>query len=377
MQILSIETATAKLNTLLPHDIHVLKNAFISTNFKLFVVGGAVRDVFLGQEPKDFDICTDATPDEIINILNNNNIQFNIQGEHFGVIVAKLSEDIEIATFRTDTSLDTGNNQDTIVKFGATIEEDCFRRDLTINALLLDLSTNTIIDLVGGIQDLNNGIIKCIGNPNDRFKEDNLRKLRVLRFATRLNFKIDNNTFNAIKNDNSLNISEERIINELIISFNNTQSKTLLKDLLFESRLIFAIFPNMQLTNTEIKEEFTFNEFLAALLFPDELVEQNLTKLKFSTKTIDTVLFINELVIKLVNNEIINPLWFFKQIKKLSINKFNFFIDNDKDKIEWLLNFKPDPMLAQQLMDNGFNGIKLGQKIEEHYLNLFSKQFRK
>lgn len=374
MKILTILQAKESLEKTIPQDIKDLAKVFKDNDFSLFLVGGCIRDTFLGLEPKDFDVCTNASPDQIKTVLNSVHIKFTEQGDHFGVIVAKLSEDVEIATFRTDISQDTGNNKDTIVKIGATIEEDVMRRDLTINGLFMNLSTNTIIDLVDGINDLKNGIVRCIGNPIERFKEDNLRKLRVIRFACRFDFKIDPDTFNAIIKDPSLNISNERIVNELQSTFDKTkpENRHLIGALLNVLGLDIVIFGCK--FNKSHFADVSFNEFIFMCIgFNNQnFIETKLSELKFSSNTIDSVLFLNKLLLLLTDNEVIDPLWFFKTTQKLKIDKINIFFS---DKISWLFNFKPDKNLTKQLMDKGLKGADLGEAINKHNKQLFIDTF--
>lgn len=173
----------SKLELDIPSPIWDLHNVFTQAGKKLYLVGGAVRDFVTGEAPKDFDLATDATPDEMKSILKDYRI--NLQGEKFGVIVVYgldgLPEGVEIATFREDIT--PGRKPD--VKLGATIEDDVKRRDLTFNGLFYDLDEKEIIDLVGGVEDLNNKKIRMIGNPDERIKEDPLRILRIIRFASR------------------------------------------------------------------------------------------------------------------------------------------------------------------------------------------------
>lgn len=165
-------------------DLHIL---FKENNKKLYVVGGAVRDFINHESPKDFDLCTDATPDEVLKIVKG--YRTNLQGKSFGVVVVYTEDQpkgMEVATFREDQyseeQLGATRNPDVIF---STIEKDCARRDLTINGLFYDLDKREIVDLVGGIRDLNDKVIRMIGDPNMRIKEDPLRILRCLRAACR------------------------------------------------------------------------------------------------------------------------------------------------------------------------------------------------
>lgn len=163
----------------LPKEIQTLNDAFKQSGHKLYLVGGAVRDVLLGKTPKDYDVTTAAKPEEVVNILNKYGIYNFPKGEAFGVVSAVINgEEFEIATFRSDET--KGRHPE--VKIGVSIESDAARRDLRINAIYYDIENSEIIDLVGGLDDLKNGVIQMVGNPQDRFEEDPLRILRFFRF---------------------------------------------------------------------------------------------------------------------------------------------------------------------------------------------------
>lgn len=152
----------------------------------VYFAGGAVRDRLLGKSPKDYDLATSATPEEVQALFKKS----DAVGEHFGVIIVKDTEDaVEVATFRTDGSYKDGRHPDKV--FFSTPEEDALRRDFTINGLFEDPFTGEVIDFVGGQEDLKNGILRAIGNPSERFQEDALRLLRAIRFATVTDFQLD------------------------------------------------------------------------------------------------------------------------------------------------------------------------------------------
>lgn len=174
--------------------------------------GGCVRDRLLGNEPKDFDVATDATPDRVTALFPN----ARLVGAKFGVVlVRKYKHSIEVATFRSDGPYSDGRHPDRVT-FG-TDREDAARRDFTINGLYFDPVANEIIDYVGGQEDLRAGVIRTIGQPEQRFGEDHLRMLRAIRFAARLGFQIHPETVAAIRQHASSlrSISAERIWMEL------------------------------------------------------------------------------------------------------------------------------------------------------------------
>jgi len=170
-----------------PIDVLEIAKLFRGVGKNLYLVGGCVRDFLIGSQPKDFDLATDALPDQILEIIGSR-YRTNLQGKSFGVVVVYTKDQpngMEIATFRSDIydgKLGTTRNPD--VEF-TTINQDVFRRDLRINGLFYDIESREIIDLVDGIEDIKNGIISMIGDPDLRIKEDPLRILRAIRMACR------------------------------------------------------------------------------------------------------------------------------------------------------------------------------------------------
>ena len=203
-----------------------------------YLVGGCVRDLLLKREPADYDIATDATPDDVVRIFP----ETYAVGAQFGVVLVPLPESeraamgegqeadaeqhalsghqhklcIEVATFRCDVGYSDGRHPDE-VRFSRDPKEDVQRRDFTINGLLLDPLSDEVLDFVGGENDLNAGIIRAIGNPELRFSEDKLRMLRAVRFAARFEYQIDPATFEAIRKLAAQihQVSRERVRDEL------------------------------------------------------------------------------------------------------------------------------------------------------------------
>lgn len=180
--------------------------------FQSVFAGGCVRDALLGRAPKDTDIATNATPDEVARVYPG----ARFIGKAFGVtLVSEGGRYFEVATFRQDISYSDGRRPD-VVKF-AGAEADAHRRDFTINGLFYEPSTSTILDFVGGCDDVQRRIVRAIGDAERRFEEDHLRLLRAVRFANTLNFTIAPETFSAIKKlaPKINRISPERIFTEL------------------------------------------------------------------------------------------------------------------------------------------------------------------
>ena len=190
--------------------------------YQAYFAGGCVRDLLLGREPADYDVSTDATPRQVMQVFP----QTFAVGEQFGVVLVPLQHDdspttlpggatgapstssgqalarhsavIEVATFRSDVGYSDGRHPDE-VRFSKDPREDVQRRDFTINGMMLDPATNEILDFVGGRDDLNAGIVRAIGDPERRFAEDKLRMLRAVRFAARFDYQIDPATMSAIQ----------------------------------------------------------------------------------------------------------------------------------------------------------------------------------
>ena len=368
MKILAKHTFLKKIHQILPDDIRNLSIIFKMNNFDMFLVGGCVRDTFLNKESKDFDVCTNATPTQIKSILTFNNIPFNEQGVHFGIIVAKLSQDVEIATFRADFSSDTGNNKDTEVKFGVTLLEDLERRDLTINAIALNLSNNEIIDPFNGIEDLKNGIIRTVGKAHDRFLEDNLRKLRAVKFCTRFGFTLHQDIIDNITTNPALNISKERVVIELQNAFDKCKDVNLLINLLNTLNLTNVIFDNLITTNNNISIT-SFNSFLLSFIDNKNTnIKEKLLGLKFSSKTAHTI----DTIIKLKNHfktlDCFDVVKVNKALKKcdISLNDVLSFIDVEfVEQVKFLWNFEIDKNIVQQFIDSGIQGKDLGDAISQ------------
>ncbi len=203
--------------------------------FQAYLVGGCVRDLLLGREPKDYDVATDATPEQVMRIFP----ETYAVGARFGVVLVPAPESareggvagnvftdsssssskshaVEVATFRSDIGYSDGRHPDE-VRFSRSAEDDVVRRDFTINGMLLDPFTGEVLDFVGGRKDLEAGIIRAIGDPERRFGEDKLRMLRAVRFAARFEYAIEPATFAAMQRlaDEIQVVSRERVRDEL------------------------------------------------------------------------------------------------------------------------------------------------------------------
>lgn len=220
--------------------VSVLKeNGFIAV-----FCGGCVRDYIMGNDPHDIDIATNATPDEIESIFASH--KTIAVGKAFGVIVVVIDGDeFEVATFRKDSSEYSDGRHPDSVSF-STMEEDAKRRDLTINGIFFDPLTEQFFDFVQGIKDIQNGIIRLIGDPQKRIEEDKLRLMRVVRFTARFGFEIENETYQAVFFHASeiSSVSVERVADEMT-KILEVRDKRRAMQLLFELTLLHTILPEI------------------------------------------------------------------------------------------------------------------------------------
>lgn len=286
-----------KFNIKTPNSVNQIHQSFISKGFELVLVGGAVRDSLLGIEPKDYDLATNATPDEVINILQDQPFVNNIieTGKAFAVInVLVDGEEFEIATFRKEGNYIDGRRP-TSVDF-ATMQEDSQRRDLTLNALYYDISTQEVIDFVGGVEDLKNSVIRTVGKAKDRFNEDKLRVLRAIRFAARFDADLDQEILNKIENGVDLSqISKERIRDEFLKGIKTSFSVTSFLNLLGKLKMFDIIFEGIEDIGSyiESRNPSIVIAFLLNCAFP---TRKQLLELKYTDKEVKEILFLIDFI---------------------------------------------------------------------------------
>ncbi len=207
-----------------PHEVRTLMKKMEKAGYTVLVVGGAVRDLMLGLEPKDYDLATDATPEEIEKVvgeLARYKYVKGAQGEMAkraltSLVLAPTGEVIEITTFRAELGYEDGNRAKPIAIPAESFEEDASRRDLTINAMGMD-KDGLLKDPMGGKEDLEDGVIRAVGNPNERFQEDPLRMIRAIRFSVRFGLPIEPETYQAITDNVELvsTLSSRRLRDEI------------------------------------------------------------------------------------------------------------------------------------------------------------------
>ncbi|NLB74417.1 MAG: CCA tRNA nucleotidyltransferase [Firmicutes bacterium] len=198
----------------IPEHVLAIAGTLIRSGYEAYVVGGAVRDCLIGKTPTDWDIASSATPEDVKRIFGDRAIP---TGERFGTLTVFLGDQgVEVTTFRKEGRYSDGRRPDRVV-FSENLRDDVARRDFTINALAYDIRQKSVTDYFGGIRDLGDGIIRTVGNPEERFSEDSLRMLRAIRFAVELGFRISPKTLGGIAKLHSTisRVSPERIQDEL------------------------------------------------------------------------------------------------------------------------------------------------------------------
>lgn len=282
-----------------PEEIDIIYKKFHQAGYKLYLVGGSVRNILRYKDEalqniKDWDMTTNATPEEILalfpdafydNAFGTVGIPSKslIETEHPGVV--------EITTFRTEREY-KDNRHPSEVTWGKTIEEDLSRRDFTMNAIAMEftgevaaINTTNIIDLFNGVQDIENKIIRCVGDPDLRFKEDALRLMRAIRFAAQLGFQIEEKTLAAITHDAPLlaEIAKERVRDELM--------KILASDYPYEGIMLLKNTGLLAFILPELLEGIGVSQSRPGRHHKDDVFTHNVLSLKFCPATDPLVRF--------------------------------------------------------------------------------------
>ena len=369
---------------IIPQSVKDLHKLFQSAGKKLYLVGGSVRDFLTGDKPKDFDLATDALPDEVLEIIGDK-FRTNLQGKAFGVVVVftkEVPEGMEIATFRQDVS--KGRNPE--VKLGVTIEDDVKRRDLTYNSLFYDLDTRQIVDLVGGKEDLQSGVTRMVGDPIERFDEDSLRILRAFRFASRYEHPLHKDTERAIEKRKQLQnidpetgemkrISQERVWEEMKKAWKQAKDYRYYLNFFTKFDMWQEVFPGANI-NTELVDSKDFVVVIANLFkneSPVGLADKLAQEYKIELETATKVAFL----ISLLSFSVEDVFDIYKKRQQCAIS--------DATILEWLkvegidtnelikfVQYRPS-VSAQELMSQGFKGRDLGIKIKELEIEKFTQ----
>ena len=363
---LSTLLAEAKLKLNIPSDIKKIYKLFKKNGKQLYVVGGAVRDAILGKSPKDFDLATDAKPDEVLKIAKQGGFKTVEVGKSFGGVVVGGHE---IATFRKD--IGKGRRPDA-VDF-TDIRGDVMRRDLTINALFYDIGQGQIVDLVGGIADLKKKKIRTVGKAEERFDEDPLRKLRAVRFAGSVGGRMSKDTWNALKQNSDISgVSAERIRDEFIKGVTKAKNVPNYFKMLQSLGMFKQIFPGVSVLMYRLKT----NDYILQIAYmlhtnDKDKVRSKLNSLKYTNQEVNNIWLLIHMM-KL--NEVILDLPSFKKLQdnsSLSSSQVSQWakIHSDRNILK-LWNHKLS-VTARDAIAQGLKGKDIGDYIKHKEAQLF------
>ena len=271
-----IHAASLKINKeLISKNVLKIIEKLNASGFQAYLVGGCIRDLMLGMHPKDFDLTTDAKPQEIRRLFKN----CRLIGRRFRLAHIRFGRElIEVATFRSSAE----NNKADILRSSrgrilrdnayGSIEDDVFRRDFRCNALYYDTVSNYILDYVGGLKDIKSKRLVMIGDAHRRLHEDPVRMIRAIRFAAKLNFNIDAQLASSIKKNSGLleSIPAARIFDEFLKLFQSGYAESTF-ELLVKFGLFKELFPQ---TDEQINSDATLKEFIVAALCPSSRTVQ-------------------------------------------------------------------------------------------------------
>ncbi len=283
---------------MLPEYVITALEILNNSGYDAYVVGGAVRDYLLGKTPFDFDITTSASPEEVISLFEKT-IPTGLS--HGTVTVLLGGKALEITTFRSEAGYSDNRHPDK-VNFVLSVREDISRRDFTVNALLMD-KNGEIIDYSGGKKDIENKIIRTVGDADCRFSEDALRILRALRFSSVLGFEIEKETKEAIKKNYNLlkNVSAERIREEFFKLLKGRNAEKIIKEFI---EVFKFILPELSENNLKLLNRASDLYERLALVFPNEGSLSALSKLKCSNEQKSSVENLTRFAEKKTKNEI-------------------------------------------------------------------------
>ena len=363
---LSTLLAEAKLKLNIPSDIKKLHKLFKKNGKQLYVVGGAVRDAILGKSPKDFDLTTDAKPDEVLDIAKQGGFKSVEVGKQFGVVIIGGHE---IATFRKD--IGKGRRPDA-VDF-TDIKGDVKRRDLTINALFYDIGKGNIVDLVGGIEDLKKKKIRTVGNPDERFDEDPLRRLRAVRFAGSVGGRMSKDTWSALKKNSDISgVSAERIRDEFIKGVTKAKNVPNYFKMLSKLRMFKQIFPGLSVMGLS---KLSTNDYIIQIAYilrsnnPDK-IKTKLNGLKYTNKEVNDIWLLLHMMRPA---QVIKDLPMFKKLQSNSTLKApqltqwaRIYSNNIKKLWNWKIS-----TTAKDAIAKGLKGKDIGDYIRNKEEELF------
>lgn len=378
-------------NPMVQSGVEVM-NQVNAKGFKAYVVGGAVRDIVMGDaNVHDIDIATNMPIETIKKTFKT--VEYGGGEQHGTVIVHYKGEDYELTQFRTEGDYSDNRRPDN-VEFIQSFKEDSKRRDFTINAMGIDADGN-VIDYHGGVDDIKKGVLRTVGDSKERFSEDALRILRAVRFAARFNFKVDTKTIEAMKDlkDTVSNTSIERIRDELFKTINYGGDKFAnALDLLDETGIWDVIVPEIKLTNIKIEQVRNANTDNVKINFSILLFGLNIDQIKnfgkrltLTNDEIKSIAFItgmlphygklDQILKSAALKMVIDP--DFNLLRQTFIAVNGRDVENADDKIQKISTFnaitKRQKQINQFIMDSGVKGAKFGESNKAVIAWLFSE----
>lgn len=374
-----------------------LSQLFFKNNYELYMVGGAVRDILMDKTPHDYDFATNATPDQMLKIAEESNIEVIPTGIKYGTVTFRIdNQSFEVTTYRSDGNYSDGRRPDQVT-FSTNILDDLSRRDFTVNAIALNMlsNVNDYVDPFNGIKDIENKVIRTVGGPVERFTEDGLRILRAIRFRFKLGFTFDAATYEAIMSNWQLlkHISQERITSEFlqILTYGNLDSA---EDCYLMDALIKQILPEAYIENVydcnwwEYKTLFEFPDIETKLAF---ILKNSKTdvldlcyKLKLSNKmsrdiveaiyckslfeemlsSNDTTYIVRKLVSKCGKENTKRGFYLYDEIYNLTEKEWNYLIALlDHSDIE-AVKLSDLDITGDDLISLGFKGRDIGKALD-------------
>ena len=325
---------------LLDQDALKILKKLNKSGHETYLVGGCIRDILLGHKPKDFDIATSATPEQIHKLFKRS----RIIGRRFKLVHIMFSarKFIEVATFRAGKVQTSNDGLVLRDNYYGTLEDDVFRRDFTVNGLYYDIKKSEVIDYVGGLDDLKALKIKMIGDPSERFEEDPVRMIRAVRFRAKLNANIESQLIEAIQTNSKLlaKIPPARLYEEVIKLFHNENSIEIFHELdqLGLLRHLFSQttenpFVDSSLINTSerIKNGNSVTPAFLFAVFLWSAVNKRFNQISKKNKSrIELMLQASEDVIKKQTQQVMMPRWLSSRVKDIWLMQYQLENYNPK-----------------------------------------------
>ena len=325
---------------LIDQDALNIVKKMTNSGYETYLVGGCIRDILLGYKPKDFDIATSATPEQINKLFKRS----RIIGRRFKLVHIMFSarKFIEVATFRAGNLKTSSDGLVLRDNYYGTLKDDVFRRDFTVNGLYYDINKSEVIDYVGGLKDLEILKINMIGDPSERFEEDPVRMIRAVRFQAKLNAKIESKLIEAIQKNSQLlaKIPPARLYEEVIKLFHNENSIVVFREL-FKLGLLKHLFSQTKensfvtasLINTSERIK-SGNSVTPAFLFAVFLwsaVNKRFNQISKKNKSrIELMLEASEYVIKQQTQQVMMPRWLSSRVKDVWLMQYQLENYNPK-----------------------------------------------